>query len=459
MTVHLCRDFLTNTGAVAPTANMYFATLFLTGVLGFSRVGQTNMNINPSASGTVANNRGASINLGAGKEYYVFVPTASYTVPASSDNGKILVLKSVDFPRHNSGLFRVLSGSVADNAFIIEWRSPGGNFPPIESGSLSGSLDWRLFAGEGSFATSEGAFVDNGAAGNGYQTFGAATYPRTILQSPMGWQVRICAESADDRWNIGSQNTGNTFAVGLGGNAAGDFSVGGQHTHGMLYWNDNEQNRRNGQSVGMDPLLAGFSSWTTGQWRCYMWGDDQTGSLVFFCRNVTIGGDAMLWFGVPENEPQPVPASLVHRVFVVGDSNQNNPGGPKWDIATKNEYSYSGQAFGFANQPISMVFSPYVIMYENQFPRGFVTTDNPILGATELYPVELLAGTWTTQYIRSTPTGQNMILEPRRMGTAPMARLGRNNLPGYTLTTDANRSWIHTAGGVYMMWGGPPVLP
>lgn len=458
MTVHLCRDFLTLTNAVAPTSNMYMVALFLTGVLGFSRVGQTNWNIHPSAKGHVVSGSGASINLGAGKEYYVAVPTASYTVPASSDNDKILVLKSFDYPRHNSGLFRILSGSVADNAFIVEWRSTGGTFPPIESGSLSGSLDWMLFGDERSLATSE-TFSDNGAADNGYQTFGSATYPRGIWRSPMGWEVRICAESADDRWNIGGWETGNTFAVGVSGNLAGDFVVGGEHTHGGLYWNDNEPNRRKGQQVGCDPVLLVDASWTTGRWRVYMWGDDETGSCVMFNRNVTNGGDAMLWFGVPENEPVPLPPKIIHRVFVVGDSIRLNPGGPTWDIATKNESSYSGQAFGISGQPISLVFSPYVIIYENQKPRTLIDTDNPILGATELCPVELLAGTWMTQNIRGIPTGQNMILEPRRMGFAPMARLGRDNFGSYVLTTDANRSWIHAFNGIYMMWGGPPVLP
>jgi hypothetical protein len=458
MTVHICRDFLTLTNAVAPTSNMYMVSLFLTGVLGFSRVGQTSWNIHPSAKGHVVSGTGASINLGTGKEFYVAVPTGSYTVPASSDNGKILVLKSFDYSRYNSGLFRVLSGSVVDNAFIIEWRSTGGTFPPIESGSLTGSLDWMLFGDERSLATSE-TFSDNGATGNGYQTFGAATYPRGIWRSPMGWEVRICAESADDRWNIGGWNTGNTFAVGVSGNLAGDFSVGGEHTHGGLYWNDNELSRRNGQQVGCDPVLAVFSNWTTAQWRVFMWGDDETGSCVMFNRAVTGGYRGMLWFGVPENEPTPVPSKIIHRVFVVGDSNQNDPDDAKWDIGTKNEYSYSGQAFGYSGQPISLVFSPYVIIYDNQKPRSLIDTDNPVLGATELYPVELLAGTWTTQYIRSTPTGQKMILEPRRMGTAPMARMGRDNFGFYTLTTDANRSWLHTANGVYMMWAGPPVLP
>lgn len=455
MTVHLCRDFLTLTNAVSPTSNMYMVALFLTGVLGFSRVGQTNWNIHPSAKGHVVSGSGASINLGAGKEFYVAVPTSSYVVPASADNGKILVLKSFNYPRHNSGLFRVLSGSVVDNAFIIEWRSTGGTFPPIESGSLSGSLDWMLFGDERSLATAE-TFSDNGATGNGYRTFGTATYPRGIWRSPMGWEVRICAESAVDRSNIG---TGNTFAVGVSGNLAGDFSVGGEHTHGGLYWNDNEYYRRSGQQVGCDPLA---SAWTTGQWRVFMWGDDQTGSCVVFNRAVTSGYRGMLWFGVPENEPVPLPSKIIHRVFVVGGSYSSlypSNSDPNWDIATQYQYLFSGQAFGFSGQPISLVFSPYVIIYGNQKPRTLIDTDNPVLGATELYPVELLAGTWTTQQNKTSPTNQNMILEPRRMGTAPMARLGRDNFGFYTLTTDANRSWIHTANGIFMLWGGPPVLP
>lgn len=458
MTVHCTHDFLTLINAVSPTSNMYFVTLFLTGVLGFTRVGHTNMNINASVTGTVAQNRGASINLGSGKEYYVQIPTASYTVPTSADNGKILVLKSRNFPLANSGLFRVLSGSVTDNAFIVDYRTPGGSFPPIESGSFSGSLDWMLFAAETSFATSE-VYSDNGAAGNGYQTFGTATYPRTILQSPFGWQVRICAESADDRWNIGGLTCGNTFAVGLSGSAAGDFSVGGEHTHGPLFWNDNENNRRHGQSVGCDPSLAVFASWQTGQWRIWMWGDDQTGSFVMFNRGVVTVSDGMLLFGMPEHEPTPVPTRLIHRLFTIGDSQQGSPGSPTWNIGTQDKYSYSGQAFGYVNQPISCVMSSYHIIYADQAPRNNVTADNPVFKATDLIPVELLAGTWLTQYIKSSPLGQNMPLEPRRMGIVPIVRQGRSNFGNWTTSTDTAKSWFHATNGMYCPWGGLSALP
>lgn len=458
MTIHCTHDFLTNTSAVAPSANMYYLALFLTGVLGFTRVGQTNFNVNPLQSGTVANNRGASINLGSTKEYYVQVPTASYTVTTSGDNGKILVLKSRNFPLANSGLFRVLSGSVADNAFIVDYRTPGGTFPPIETGSLSGSLDWQLWNGEGSFATSE-VYASNGLASGHYRTWGSSTYPRLIMQSPFGWHVRLCLESADDRWNIGDWRTGNTVTVGMSGNIAGDWSVGGETTHAGAFWDDGVNASRKGNQCGIDPLLAGFAAWTSGQWRVFMWGDDQTGSVYFVNRNVTVGSNAMCIFGMPENEPQPPPARLIHRLFTIGDSQQGNPGGPTWNIGTQNEYSYSGQAYGFVNQPVSCVMSSYHIIYTDAAPRAQVTSDNPVLKATEVIPVELLAATWLTQYIRGNVPGQNMSLEPRKMGLVPMVRQGRNNFASWTTSTDPGRTWFHVNDGMYLPWGGLAVLP
>jgi hypothetical protein len=278
------------------------------------------------------------------------------------------------------------------------------------------------------------------------------------MQSPMGWQVRICAESNDDRWTIGAWNTGNTISVGKSGSTAGDFQVGGPHTHGGLFWNDNKPTRRNGQQCGIDPILAGFSAWKTGQWRVFIWGDDQTGSTIIINRNVTVGADALAMFGMPEQEPQPVPIDMVHRIFTVGECVQNNPS-ISWSIATKNEYFRTGQAFGFSNQPISCVFSTYHAIDSDNNPRDLVTRDNPVFQAIELIPVELLAGTWRTQHIRGSPNNQNMVLEPRRMGLVPMARMGRSNLSSWTLSADKNLSWFHIMDGIYLPWAGPPALP
>lgn len=466
MAIHVCRDFQTLGTAIAPLANAQFLTYFLSGVLGFKIIGTKNA-AGASAKLALADlifasghsgSTGASLNIGLNKEYYLQVPTSSHVVVNGNVN-RIIALRSFNFPRSNSGLFRITSQSIADNAYVIDYRTPGGNFPPIEP---SGSLNWIMFQSESNSTHAEGVYADNGGAGNAYQTQGTATYPRMILQSPhsTSWQVRVCIEGADDRNNIGGLQVGNTVAVGLGGDANGDFQAAGPHTHGAQFYNDNEPNRRNGQQTGCDPICAGSMSWTTGQWRVLIWGDDQTGSVIFMNRGVS-GANfrGMCLFGMPDNEPLPVPTLAQLRLFAIGDSNQNDPGNPTWNIATKNEYSYSGIALGVGGTPISCVMSSYHFMDTDAAPRAQVTGDNPILKATELIPVELLAGTWLTTYIRSTPFGQNLSLEPRRMGQVPMARQGRSNFGDWTLSTDANRSWFHATNGMFMPWGGPPVNP
>jgi hypothetical protein len=466
MTIHTTRDFLTTASAVAPGCNVYLLTLFLTGVLGFSRVGQTNMNIVPLASGTVTASRGASINLGSGKEYFVFVPTASYSVPTSSDNGKILVLKSYNYSRYNSGLFRVLSGSSADNAFIVDWRSTGGAYPPIESGSLSGSLDWMLFASENTFAQSEGSFADNGETGK-YRTKGSATYPRTILQSPhtSSWQVRICLESSEDRNNGGTKFCGNTIAPGYSGNLAGDFSAGGDHLHGALFFDnfDGTSTGTSGKQVGLDPglVLGGGSPWKSGQWRVFIWGNDQTGTTIIVNRNVTDMADGWALFGLPENEAQINLPKNVMRLFTIGDSNQ---GGSylRWRVGSSNTDGLSGLSFGYSGQPISCVMQTYGFITDLSVfagkPRDSASAaDSPFLSATELIPVDLLTGTYDTLHTRENI--QNTVLEPRRLGQVPMARLGRSNFGDWTLTSDTGRSWFHIKDGIFLPWGGPQILP
>lgn len=461
MAVHVCRDFLTDANAMAPLANVQLLSYFLSGVLGFQIVGTKNSPTFPLALANLvfasghSGSTGAGINLGLNKEYYVSIPPVVHVVSALNQN-RILALRSNANPRSNSGLFRILSQSISSNAYIIDYRVPSGSIPPVESGSLN----WILFQSESRNSHDENVFSDNAAAAGTYHSFGSSSYPRMILQSPhsSSWQVRLSVESFYDR-STATMNCGNTIACGTSGDATGDFAVGGPHTHGNLFWNDNDATRRNGQQGGCDPILGGNSSWTTGQWRVYMWGDDQLGTTLMISRNSNIGANAMATFGIAENEPIPLQPQTQHRVFNIGDSVQNNPSGPTWNIGTKNEYSFTGQAFGFSGQPISCVFSTYHAMWENGFPRVFVTADNPMLQATELLPVELLAGTWSTQNFRDQPGAQRMILENRRLGQFPMARLGRTNFGNWATSTDVTRSFLHTLNGFYVQWSGPAVLP
>lgn len=471
MAIHVCRDFFTLGASLTPLANIYFLSLFLTGVLGFTRVGQTSADYPPLQKGFVVSGSGASINLGSGsaKEYYVSVPTASYLMSSSfSDSGKILVLKSRNYPRHNSGLFRVLSASISDNAFIIDYRSisgslASGSLPPIESGSLSGSLDWMLFNAEPQQVgnTNHETYTGNGLPAPNYATYGTGSnYPRVIYKSPhsSSWQVRLCWESYPDRWSVnGVPGLHNTFSVGLDGDVRGDWQFFGRNCHGLNFWNNGTAGLRAGQQAGLAPAMVGFNDYTNGQWRLYMWGDDQTGSTIIMNRPGSSNYQGGAGFGMADNEPAPIPTNPIHRVFSFG---RGTSFAPSLDIGSYNEYGMTGQAFGFNGTPISMVFNHYHIIYADQFPETFVTQDSLHLGATELLPVDVMAGTWLTSYIGSSPFGQGMFLEPRRMGIGPCGiRTGRSNFGDWTLSNDANRSWFHSTNGWYMPWGGPPTLP
>lgn len=468
MAVHVCRDFLTLGASLTPLSNIYFLALFLTGVLGFSRVGHTNADYKPLQKGFVVSGSGASVNLGTGKEYFVSVPTSSYLMSSSFfDSSRILVLKSRDYPRANSGLFRVLSASISDNAFIIDYRSTSGSlvsgsFPPIESGSLSGSLDWMLFDFEPQQignTNHEAGYFGNGLPAPNYATYGTGSnYPRVIYKSPhsSSWQVRLCWESYPDRWSVnGVGGLHNTFSVGLDGDVRGDWRFFGRNCHGLNFWNDGNATRRTGQQSGLAPAMVGFNGYTNGRWRLYIWGDDVTGSTLIF--NRTSGFEGNAGFGMADNEPLPVPTNPIHRVFSFGRGTQY---APTINIGTYNEYGNSGQAFGFNGTPISMTFNCYHSIIDNAYPESLVTMDSLHLNATELVPVDVIAGTWLTSYIQSGPMQQAMFLEPRRMGIAPCGlRTGRNNFASWTTTTDASRSWFHVVNGIYMPWGGPPVLP
>ncbi len=48
------------------------------------------------------------------------------------------------------------------------------------------------------------------------------------------------------------------------------------------------------------------------------------------------------------------------------------------------------------------------------------------------------------------------ILEPRRIGKFPIARLGRSNIGDFTICTnvDNNKTWIHLMNGIYLPWYG-----
>ncbi len=448
--LHVCRDFLSIGNPINLNCSrlaQYYLAIFLRTVLGYAVVGQTNFNID-SATLKVGSGAAGSINQGSTNEY-AFSPNG-YVV-SGSDIGRILAIRSVNNPMVNSGLFRVTGIDTGNNWLFVNYRS--GDFPPVESG-----LTWALYASETVFNGLLN-FSGNGTL-NTYQGQGSATQSRIILQSPsvLAWQVRICFENSYD---LGAGTTPQvaTIAPGVAGNAAGDFAVAGQHLHGPLYFNVHDSTYY-GTSIGIEP--AGGT-----QVRVYIWGDDNTGSVYMATRAVIGGADGMVHFGLPENEEQPLPSKTVQRLFVMGANIPSTTSGIGWSTGASSGTSAAsgrgGMSYGFCNQPISCTYSLYNRLvanaYSNVSARSQTTAgDCPYLSATELVPVDLLAGTILNAANAAGSNAMVLQLEGRRLGQAPMVRLGRSNYGYFQIATAGQQLWLHLNDGVYLPWQGS-ILP
>lgn len=437
---------------------MYLASLFLFGTLGFTQSGHTNFNL--SSSYQVAAGPSASINLGGGLEYAVQIPPATHTV-SSSDVGRILTLRSTANPRHNSGLFRVRSVDSGSNRLFVDYRST--EAPPAESGTL----DFKLFLSESNFVPVN---AGNALGSTAYHGFGAsANNTRIILNSPhsSSWGVRLCYETAADSSAIGMIVS---VTPGMSGNSAGDFATGSyelnnrvEHLHTSLWNNNTLINSHRGATPG----FSGPSSVDTVSFiRFFAWGDDQTGSTVLVNRSVSSSYyNSWNSFGMADDAGYELPPRTANRLFAFGTAPASILLEISWLTGQVELNTQSGVAFGLNNKPVSCCISQYCYVggqsYNGSSREGIkgeiVAADNLLLSASELQPVELVAGTLEGHTNLNVSSAQFACFEydPRIMGKFPMGRSGRANFSPWTTTSDVSKSWLHILSGVYMPWSGP----
>jgi hypothetical protein len=439
----------------------YYVAIFCRTTLGYTPVGSTNFNIE-STPLLLASGSNGSLNQGDGDKY-AFFPNSSYVV-STADINRILCLKSPANGMVNSGLFRVVSVDTRRNYMYVDYRSP--DIPPPETG-----MTWKLWENEYTF---QGAIQQGGNGVNGtYQSQGAgATCSRVILQSPspLAWQFRICIPTFyDTYWNGGAVTPHGyigggplTMAPGYGGNSLGDFQPGGQHLDSPLYFNNHDQNFA-GLSVAVFPP-------DNGQSRIYIWGDDQTGSCFIASRGVYgVGTDSFGHWGQPDNETLPLPPHNAQRLFNMGANAIYNTGnnGIYWATGGVQNVSRGGVGFGLSNQPICCIYSIYNPMFGGTFSGGGVGNvplrstgnvgDSPYLKATELVPVELLVGTHDN--VNQNNSGPEIyVLEQRRLGEAPLIKMGQSRMGYFQTTSDGNRSWMHLNDGIYLPWQGSTII-
>lgn len=380
-------------------------------------------------------------------------------------------------------------GTVVTNSYVIDYRSMGqAGLPPQEPFD---SMNWYLYAAD-SLAPVSG--LPNSTYPANYGGNGNSTTPRIVMQSPhsLGWQVRLCHETlADYANNIGVNQQGNvpvmTASPGFGGNISGDFAVAGPHLHTAQYYFNYTANTTtliagNTPGFGEASAIIGGSGFFPVQYRITIVGDDTGQGVAMFARrqfDASSPKSYLIAFGLPENEPLPLPTNNTARLFFYGsglsnnNSNDygnslNNVGWSPGNVFASNGStpdSNLGQGVSQSQGGIPCSSVPSIWTYSfgsSQFGSPIFdgsASDSPWLNGTELFPVDIVNGTVATFSGYSSVSQTLFPLEPRIIGTIPHLRAGRSNFGEYALTTDAGHVFQHMRNGVYVTWNGPQVIP
>lgn len=448
----------------------------------------------------VASGTNASINFGGAPSVYaVQVETSGRTVvsgtaPSTGDVGRILVLKSNLYPTKNSGVFKISTVNTATNSYTIDYRST--DTPPPESG-----MSWWIYevenqvgnyilqtdgnrtntsvtaatnttpiqitcnpntvtnlmsgqrvtiSGVGGNTNANGTwfitvngfntFLLNGSSGNANYTSGGSVSragftagllsfnSHILLQSPhsTGWQVRLSV----DPYNV-STAAYSSIAVGYGGTSSGDFTVNGPSTLITQFTDTN-------MSTTSYPNMVPGSSNQSQSPRMTMIGDDGGRALFCYTRTQSLGSNGITMFGLPDNEPTPLPINI-NRPFIYGGvvNSSNDYGGIQMRHGSSNNIGMSfrdlaPEVVGIAGFVDANGVSGTSPVYSGN------AGDCPFTGTTEVVPWEVWGGTATNigltlPYSDLTVTNLNQ----RFMGTAPFIRQGRTNFGAFTLSTDS----------------------
>lgn len=423
------------------------------------------------------------------------------TAPTTGDVGRLLVIKSNLYPTKNSGCFKITAVNTATNSYTVDYRSS--DTPPPESGmswwlyeienqvsnylaiqdynrgtygvtaasntspiqlTFNGNVISNFITGQrvtvagvtGNTAangtwtiTMNGAntMLLTGSAGNGtYAGGGTVTRigylsgpltnnSKLILQSPhsSGWQVRLATEITNLPLLVTPYCS---VSVGYDGSVTGDWSVGGTHTHTLQFINNQALT---GEATTQYSYTLTGSAHSVSASRLTMVGDDLGQSFFLYARALSAGSNGLLMFGLPDNEPTPLPPSI-NRPFVYGGCSGAAP-----DFGGINMRWAPGFNIGFTYRDTNPEMCGIAGWVNADGASGTSTVysanagDCPFTGTTEVLPWEIWGGIATDPSLNLPypTTGLTVYsLNQRFMGTAPFIRQGRTNFGAFTLSTD-----------------------
>lgn len=348
---------------------------------------------------------------------------------------------ATQFTGCTGGTGTLVTGQVVynQNRYVIDYRG-NGDLAIVEADD---TVQWWLYDKDIN-CPQNGA----GSGSPGYGGTGASVTPRIILQSPhaTGWQIRICNEATSESpiniFNAGCSPI--TAAPGFGGNSSGDYPIGGECLHSNIFFDKNGV-------TGVDYICGNGFGDDVGavgpQHRYTFVGDDTGQSVHMFARrllNATGPRSIYVVFGLPDNEPTPLPFKNIRRLFVLASARGDVGNGQVNDVALNVGYTNSVSMHGcaFHDTPISAHPSQLAYVTNNNQLAGPTfdasAGDSPFTSATELMPVDITAGT-IFSWAGGSPV-QAFPFYSKCMGSIPIMRNGRANFGAYTLTTD-NASW------------------
>jgi len=409
---------------------------------------------------------------------------------AANGTWTITVLNNTQFTINATGNGTYAGGgTVSTNSYVIDYRTMGqAGLPPQEPFD---SMNWYLYAADSAAPVSGNP---NSTWPANYGGNGNSTTPRIIMKSPhaLGWQLRLCHETfADYAFNIGINQQGNvpvmTAIPGFGGNGAGDFAVAGPHLHTAMYYftyaaNTTTQYAGNTPGFGEASAIIGGSTFFPVQYRVTIVGDDTGQGVAMFARrqfDAATPRSYMVAFGLPENEPLPLPTNNAARLFCYGSGLSNNANGdygnslnnigwsPGNVFASNGSTPDANLGQGTSQSQVGIPCSSVPSIWTYSFGSaqfGSImfdgsASDGTWLNGTELFPVDIVNGTTTTFNGFSSVSQVVFPLEPRTIGTMPHVRAGRSNFGEYSLANDPTHTWQHMRNGVYITWNGPQVIP
>lgn len=411
-------------------------------------------------------------------------------------SGSWVAVKSLLNPLANSGIFQItdVNSWLTQNAVEIDYRSTSTTIQETGSYVIAsvyvpppGSDEGSVLSGRGTTRTGTSWSTFAGLTDNGssvqYPGSGSSTYPRVLFKSPstLAWWLRLAIEPPSVIGFGGTESTTGpalSISPGLSG-ASGDYSPGQilgmtgtlstLHLHGPQWFNASSSvaSRYVGSMTCLDNVITPAtgnvnppSNGSSLRYGFYAWGDDVTGTCIVFLRNYRGGADTYAVFGTPEDETYVSGSGTIQRLFSIGQTLiGGGAGGVSWKCGAAHPEGISGIAYSLdsRNGLLSCVVGSltYVALAASdgtniRFDAN--AGDTPFLGKTEVISSDLYAGTLDNN--RNYSDSPVFSIEPRRMGRFPIARFGRATGKSNWSAADDSLQWFHTAGGMYLPWGG-----